>query len=94
MNLIYYFSQVAYNDTNKPNIAQLTSIEDWLISLNLTQYLKLFKSNQYLNLSQLLDLQYNDLNSIGIWDESHKRQMLESFKTVQFDISFKNGFLV
>ena len=75
-------------------MAQLTSIDDWLISLNLTQYLKVFKSNWYLNLSQIIDLQSNDLYSIGIWDESHKRQMLESLKTVQFDISFKNGFLV
>ena len=85
---------MAYNDTGKPNIAQLTSIEEWLISLNLTQYLKLFKSNSYLNLSQILDLQTNDLNSIGIWDEYHRRIILESLKTIQFDISFKNGFLV
>jgi hypothetical protein len=81
-------------DTNKPNISQLTSIEDWLSSLNLTQYLKLFKTHAYLNLSQLLDLKYNDFNLLGIWDDLHKQLILESLKTVQFEISFKNGFLV
>ena len=85
---------MAYIDTNRPNLAQSTSIDEWLASLSLTQYVAIFKRNGFLNLSQIVDLQMNDLVSLGIWDQLNQSKIIESLKTVQFEIAFRNGFLV
>ena len=45
---------MAYVDTNRPNFAQLTNIQEWLNSLNLNHYLDMFILKSYLNLSQIL----------------------------------------
>lgn len=85
---------MAYVDTNRPNFAQLTNIQEWLNSLNLNHYLDMFIVKSYLNLSQILHFEKVDLLSIGIKDESHQDVILESLKCIHFELNFQNGFLV
>ena len=79
---------------NRPNFTQLTSIHEWLKSLNLENYIANFTNKIHLNLSQVLNLEKNDLNFLGVFDSNHQNIMLESFNNIQFELNFQNGLLV
>jgi len=93
----HFFSfsrHVSFIDTNRPNFSQLTSIQEWLNSLNLNQYTNHFIDKKHLNLSQVLNFEKFDLDSIKITEESAQNAILESLKCIQFELNFQNGFLV
>lgn len=94
--IIYYlWRQISYIDTNRPNFTQLTNIHEWLNSLNLSELIERFVSKRYLNLSQVLQLELNDLmGTFDIYDEDKQALMMESIKRIQFELNFQNGFLV
>ena len=79
---------------NRPNFTQLTSIHEWLKSLNLENYTTNFINKKYLNLSQVLNCEKNDLTLLSIFDSNHQNIMLESFNNIQFELNFQNGLLV
>jgi hypothetical protein len=97
-DLLYSFlspqQQTTYIDSNRPNIAQLTSIDDWLNSLSLAQYCIQFKHSNYLSLSQILNLNSSDLLSAGVFSQTHQIIMLQSLNNIKRDISQQNGCLV
>ena len=87
--------QTSYIDTNRPNFTQLTNIQEWLNSLGLGEYASKFVAKRYLNLSQALNIELNDLvRTFEILDETHKNLIMESLKRIQFELNFQNGFLV
>lgn len=86
--------QTSYIDTNRPNFTHLTNIHEWLNSLSLIEYVDCFIFNRYLNLSQVLNLEVEDLILMEIFDQNHQMIMLESLKRIQFELNFQNGFLV
>ena len=88
------FRNVPYVDTNRPNFAQLTSVKEWLHSLDLIQYLNLFQLKGLLNLSQVLGFERADLSQLDVWDENDQATILESLKCIHFELNFQNGFLV
>ncbi|CAF1122630.1 unnamed protein product [Adineta steineri] len=55
---------VFVNHPDEPNIAQLTSIIDWLHNLQLDRFIHLFTNNGYTNLSQICHFNSLDLNDI------------------------------
>ena len=81
-------------DKNGPNFAQLTSINEWLTSLNLSQYAVSFLTRKYRNLSQVLHLEASHLRSMGVEDEQHQCLLADSLRSIQFELNFHNGFLV
>lgn len=85
---------IPFIDTNRPNFAQLTSIKEWLNSLELTQYLNSFNRMGYLNLSQALECDRNELMRLEVWNEKDQDELLDSLKCILFELNFQNGFLV
>lgn len=85
---------IPFIDTNRPNFAQLTSVKEWLSSLELNQYLGTFQMRKLLNLSQVLDFDRNNLKKLEIWNDADQNIILESLKCIHFELNFQNGFLV
>ncbi|RNA09829.1 Ephrin type-A receptor 4 [Brachionus plicatilis] len=81
-------------DTNRPNFTHLTSVHEWLNSLNIIVYVNLFVNRRLLNLSQVLNLELEDLIKMEIFDPDHQMIILDSVKRIQFELNFQNGFLV
>jgi hypothetical protein len=53
-----------------------------------------FTDKKHLNLSQVLNFEKIDLDSIKIADDITQNVLLESLKCIQFELNFQNGFLV
>lgn len=81
-------------DTNRPNFTHLTSVQEWLNSLNIIEYVDLFVNRRMLNLSQVLNLELEDLIKMEIFESSHQMIILDSIKRILFELNFQNGFLV
>jgi len=92
--IINFFRNVPFIDTNRPNFAQLTSVKEWLNSLELSQYVGFFHAKKYYNLSQVLSFERDDLIRLEIWSEKHQESILDSIKCIHFELNFQNGFLV
>ncbi len=60
--IFYRFNFV--NHPDQPNIAQITSITDWLHNLQLDHFIDLFLNIGYTNLSQICHFNSSDLNHI------------------------------
>ena len=68
MFLVFYRfipSRFAFvNHPDQPNIAQLTSIVDWLHSLQLDRLIQFFRKNAYTNLSQICHFDSSDFHAL------------------------------
>ena len=62
LNLFFRF--VFVNHPDQPNFAQVTSIIDWLHSLQLDRLIRLFISAGYRNLSQICHFDQSDINNV------------------------------
>jgi hypothetical protein len=58
------FRFVFVNHPDRPNFVQITSIIDWLHSLQLDRLIRLFLDAGYSNLSQICHFNSSDLNDI------------------------------
>ncbi len=91
----YFFKRnVPFIDTNRPNFSQLTSIKEWLNSLEMPQFVENFHTRRFLNLSQIVGFDRDDLLALEIWQETEQNAILESLKCIHFELNFQNGFLV
>jgi hypothetical protein len=57
-------------------------------------YADTFINRRYLNLSQIINLEKDDLLALEIRDGAHIEIILESLKCINFELNFQNGFLV
>ena len=73
------------NHPDQPNVVQVTSVVDWLHSLQLDHFTALFVSAGYTNLSQLCHFTHSDLLDIteGHMAPDEKTRVLESLKRMR-----------
>lgn len=61
---INFFRSVFVNHPDQPNLAQTTSIIDWLHDLQLDHLIYLFLNNGYTNLSQICHFNSTDFHNL------------------------------
>ncbi|CAF0738708.1 unnamed protein product [Didymodactylos carnosus] len=76
---------------DQPNFAQITSIDEWLHSLQLDHYIKQFKSYGYMNLSQICHFTQRDLIDIGLTINFDQHKILDTLKKVRSNLELTVG---
>ncbi|CAF0874300.1 unnamed protein product [Didymodactylos carnosus] len=76
---------------DQPNFAQITSIDEWLHSLQLDHCIKQFKSSGYMNLSQICHFTQRDLIDIGLTINFDQHKILDALKKARSNLELTIG---
>ena len=80
-----------------PTITQVSSIDDWLISIKMERYISNFIQAGYTNMEQVIRISVKDLETLGVTLVGHQKKFMNSVQTLRAQIigaQMSEGFLV
>ncbi|KAK5906925.1 hypothetical protein CesoFtcFv8_004827 [Champsocephalus esox] len=73
-------------DRGAPDLSSVSSVEDWLAALKMTQYRDSFLGSGFTSLPLVTDITAEDLQRIGVALAGHQKKILTSVQSMRHNI--------
>lgn len=78
-------------------MTQITSVEDWLVSIKMDRYISAFMQAGVVTMEQACHLTVRDLINVGVTLVGHQKKIMNSIQTLRAQLAgaqMSEGFLV
>lgn len=84
-------------DPNVPDMTQLSTVDDWLVSIKMERYIPNFSQAAIVSMEQACRLTVRDLLNVGVSLVGHQKKIMNSIQTLRAQLAgaqMSEGFLV